>query len=65
MKRSTIVKLIKHFFGIEGMTAEIAADEMIRDDFPKNGIKTMGRVIGYFEYVKSVMAGGARIVGAK
>lgn len=54
MKSSTIIKLIKHFFGMEGIAAEIAADEMIRDDFPKNGIKTMGEVIRYFEYVKSL-----------
>ena len=56
MKRETIVKLIMRKLGLDRLFAELVADDMIRDDFPKNGIKTMGGVITYLDYVQSIRA---------
>lgn len=55
MKRETIVKLVKHFFKRDQTEAETLADLFIRSDFPLNGIKTMGGVIGYFEHVRGLI----------
>jgi len=57
MKRETIIKLIIAKCGLERPVAEVAADEMIRDDFPKNGIRTMGAALGYIEHVAGLLAG--------
>ena len=54
INRATVAKLIAHYFPNSADEAESLADGMMRDDFKINGIKTMGGVIAYFEYVKSL-----------
>ena len=55
IKQTTIAKIITFKFGIPAPAAEIAAEEMVKDDFPKNGIRTMGQAIGYLEHVRSLL----------
>ena len=47
IKKTTLAKLIEFKCGTPKAVAEIAAEEMIHDDFPMNGIKTMGQAITF------------------
>lgn len=47
----TLAKLIVFKCGTEPEVAEVAADEMIDDDFPKNNVRTMGQAIAYLDYI--------------
>ncbi len=55
MKRETIIKIIAFKLGFDRTAAESIADDMISDDFPKNGIKTMGQAIGYLEHIRALL----------
>lgn len=55
INKKTLAKLIVFKCGTEPEVAEIAAEEMIADDFPKNGVKTMGQAIAYLDYVADFM----------
>ena len=56
MKREMIVKLIMRKLGLDQAFAEVVADDMIRDDFPKNHITTFGGVLAYLEFVRTTRA---------
>jgi hypothetical protein len=51
---SILAKLIAFKFGYEDEAARAVAEDMLRDDFPKNGITTVGGAIVYLDYVKSL-----------
>ena len=50
-----LAKIISHKLGYPLGLAETIARDMIRDDFPKNGVKTMGEAIAYLDAVKAEM----------
>lgn len=52
---SVLAKLIAYKFGCGEAVARVAAEEMLRDDFPKNGITTVGGAIVYLDYVKGLV----------
>ncbi|MEN6560895.1 MAG: hypothetical protein ABFD52_08990 [Acidobacteriota bacterium] len=52
---SVLAKLIAFKFGYSLSVARAVAEDMIHDDFPKNGITTAGGVIVYLDYVKSLL----------
>lgn len=56
-----LAKIISHKLGYPLGLAECVARDMIRDDFPKNGVKTMGEAIAYLDEVRARAdkAGGA------
>jgi hypothetical protein len=49
-----LAKLIAYKFGYGEREARAVAEDMLRDDFPKNGITSVGGAIGYLDYVKSL-----------
>ena len=55
IKKTTLAKLIEFKCGTPKAVAEIAAEEMIHDDFPMNGIKTMGQAITFLDHVNGLM----------
>ena len=57
LTKQTIVATIAEKFGYDQASAEAVADDMIRDDFPKNGIKTMDDAYAYIDYVYSMTIG--------
>jgi hypothetical protein len=61
INKKTLAKLIVFKCGTPEEVAEIAAEEMIADDFPKNGVKTMGQAIAFLDYVSSFMRHESRI----
>lgn len=52
---STLAKLIAFKFGYGEAAARVVAEDMLRDDFPKNGITTVGGAIVYLDYVKGLV----------
>ncbi|GEM_PF-2325623 len=52
---SVLTKLIAYKFGCDLGEARAVAEDMLRDDFPKNGITTAGGAIVYLDYVKSLL----------
>jgi len=52
---STLAKIIAFKFGYDEAQARAVAEDMIRDDFPKNGIATMGGAVVYLDYVKNLI----------
>jgi hypothetical protein len=44
-------RIIARRFGFDEAVAEDIAQDMIGDDFPKNGIKTMAEAIRYIENI--------------
>ena len=50
-----LTKIIAYKFGYPLGLAECVARDMIRDDFPKNGVKTMGEAIAYLDNLKIKM----------
>ena len=61
INKKTLAKLIMFKCGTPEYVAEIAAEEMIADDFPKNGVKTMGQAIAFLDYVASFTQRGSQI----
>jgi len=61
INKKTLAKLIVFKCGTPEEIAEVAAEEMIHDDFPKNGIKTMGQAIAFLDYVGGFTQRGSRI----
>jgi len=61
INKKVVAKLIVFKLGAEPELAEIAADEMIADDFPKNGVKSMGQAIAFLDYVASFTQRGSQI----
>lgn len=55
IKPEVVARIVAFKFGFEMPEARSIADDMIRDDFKINGIKTMGGVIEYIDYVRSTM----------
>jgi hypothetical protein len=53
--KTVLAKLITEKCGTPKPVAEIAAEEMIRDDFPQNGIGTMGQAIAYLDRLHDLM----------
>ena len=51
IKLSVLTQLIAFKFGYVPALAESIAKDMIRDDFPKNGIHTMGQVVAFLDFV--------------
>jgi hypothetical protein len=49
-----LAKLIAFKFGYDEEAARAVAEDMLRDDFPKNGITTVGGAIVFLDYVKSL-----------
>jgi hypothetical protein len=49
-----LAKLIAYKFGYDEEAARAVAEDMLRDDFPKNGITTVGGAIVFLDYVKSL-----------
>jgi len=58
-KKGILAKIIAFKTGYDEITAEAIAADMIRDDFPKNGVLTMGAAIRYIDNVQELrrMAG--------
>lgn len=54
INKKAVAKLIVFKLGASPELADLVADDMIADDFPINGIKTMGQVIGFLDYVASI-----------
>ena len=52
---SVLAKLIAFKFNYDDETARAVAEDMLADDFPKNGITTVGGAIVFLDYVKSVV----------
>jgi hypothetical protein len=50
-KRNVVAKIITYKFGYSPMVAESIADDFIRDDFPKNNIRTMGEAVAFIDFV--------------
>jgi len=48
-KATVLGKVIANRFDFDEVVAESIARDMIRDDFPMNGITTMGAAIAYIE----------------
>ena len=61
INKKVVAKLIVFKLGAEPELAEIVADEMIADDFPKNGVKAMGQAIAFLDYVASFTQRGSQI----
>ena len=52
-KKGTVLgKIIARRFDFDELVAESIAEDMIRDDFPLNGITTMGEAIRYIEQIE-------------
>jgi len=51
---SVLAKIIAFKFGYTEAAARAVAEDMLRDDFPKNGITTMSGAIVFLDYVKSL-----------
>jgi hypothetical protein len=49
-----LAKLIAFKFGYDEEAARAVAEDMLRDDFPRNGITTVGGAIVFLDYVKSL-----------
>jgi len=49
-----LAKLIAYKFGYDEEAARAVAEDMLRDDFPKNGITTVGGAIVFLDYVKGL-----------
>jgi hypothetical protein len=52
---SVLAKIIAFKFGYDIEAARAVAEDMVRDDFPKNGITTMGGAVVYLDYVKGLV----------
>lgn len=53
-KKGVLAKIIAFKMGYDEITAEAVAADMIRDDFPKNGVLTMGAAIRYIDNVQEL-----------
>ena len=53
---NVLAGIIAYKFGydLRDVRARAVAEDMLRDDFPKNAIKTVGGAIAYLDYVKSL-----------
>jgi hypothetical protein len=51
-KTTVLGKVIANRFDFDEVVAESIARDMIADDFPMNGIKTMGEAIRYIEAIE-------------
>jgi hypothetical protein len=57
IKKETVAKIIAAKFGYEKDVAESIAEDFIRDDFPKSGVKTMGQAIAHLDWVLAEVRG--------
>ena len=59
-KQRVLAKIIAYKFGYDDETAGRVADDMMEDDFPKNGVRTIGEAIAYIDFVhgKARLAAG-------
>jgi hypothetical protein len=55
INKTALAKPIMAKCKMPSLVAEIAAQEMIDDDFPMNGIKTMDEAIVFIDYVHDQM----------
>jgi len=53
-KKGVLAKIIAFKMGYDEITSEKIAADMIADDFPKNGILTMGAAIRYIDNVQEL-----------
>jgi len=53
-KRGVLSKIIAFKMGLGEGEADLIAADMIRDDFPKNGILTMGGAIAFIDHVQEL-----------
>jgi hypothetical protein len=54
INKKTLAKMIEIKCGTPRTVAEIAAAEMIADDFPMNGITTFGQAMAFLDYVNGL-----------
>ena len=55
IKNMVLTRVIATKFGYPDGLAETIARDMLRDDFPRNDIRTMGEAIAYIDKVKAAM----------
>lgn len=57
IKKETLAKVIAYKFGYEKDVAESIAEDFIRDDFPKSGVRTMGQAVAHLDWVLAEVRG--------
>ena len=57
-KESTVLeKVLMYKFNYDPVTAESVAADLLRDDFPANGITTIGQAIAFLDRVHDELRG--------
>ena len=55
-RESTVLeRVLMNKFAYDPITARSIADDLLRDDFPKNDIRNIGQAIAYLDRIKEMM----------